>query len=83
MKKPSYAKNTGKHNADPKVEQTQKTMKTISYFMVIMMMFISFQSKCLGDHWIFSGIRILARDAFAEAMNEKKHEAMKQKQLTG
>jgi YidC/Oxa1 family membrane protein insertase len=83
MKKPSYAKNTGKHNADPKAEQTQKTMKTISYFMVIMMMFISFQSNALAIYWIFGNTYSLAQTLFNRKMNEKKHEAMKQKQLTG
>jgi YidC/Oxa1 family membrane protein insertase len=83
MKKPSYAKNTGTHNPGSQAEQTQKTMKFISYFMVVMMMFISFQSNALAIYWIFGNLYSLGQTLFNRKMNEKKHERLMQKQLMG
>jgi len=83
MKKPSYAKNTHKHNADPKAQQTEKTMKFVSYFMVIMMMFISYQSNALALYWIFGNIYSLSQTLFNRRLNEKKHAKLEEKQLLG
>jgi YidC/Oxa1 family membrane protein insertase len=83
MKKPSYAKNTSSHNANPQAQQTEKTMKYVSYFMVIMMMFISFQGNALAIYWIFGNIYSLGQTTVNRRLNEKKHEALKQKQLMG
>jgi YidC/Oxa1 family membrane protein insertase len=83
MKKPSYAKNTASHNPNPQAQQTEKTMKYVSYFMVIMMMFISLQGNALALYWIFGNIYSLGQTLFNRKMNEKKHEVMKQKQLMG
>jgi len=83
MKKPSYAKNTTSHNANPQAQQTEKTMKYVSYFMVIMMMFISFQGNALAIYWIFGNIYSLGQTTVNRKLNEKKHEALKQKQLMG
>lgn len=83
MKKPSYAKNTSKHNPTAQAQQTEKTMKYVSYFMVIMMMFISFQANSLAIYWIFGNIYSLGQTIFNRKMNEKKHEVIKQKQLMG
>ena len=83
MKQPSYAKNTSKHNPTPQALQTEKTMKMVSYFMVIMMMFISFQSNALAIYWIFGNSYSLGQTIFNRRMNEKKHERLQQKQITG
>ena len=83
MKKPSYAKNTSTHNPNNQAEQTQKTMKFISYFMVVMMMFISYQSNALAVYWIFGNLYSLGQTLFNRKMNEKKHAKLMQKQLMG
>ncbi len=83
MKKPSYAKNTAKHNPNPQAEQTEKTMKFVSYFMVIMMAFASYQSNALALYWIFGNIYSLGQTMVNRKLNEKKHATLKQKQLMG
>jgi YidC/Oxa1 family membrane protein insertase len=83
MKKPSYAKNTSTHNPNNQAEQTQKTMKFISYFMVVMMMFISYQSNALAVYWIFGNLYSLGQTLFNRKMNEKKHAKLMEKQLMG
>ncbi len=83
MKKPSYAKNTHKHNPNPQAQQTEKTMKFVSYFMVIMMMFISYQSNALALYWIFGNIYSLGQTLFNRRLNEKKHAKLQEKQLLG
>ncbi|TVP86236.1 MAG: membrane protein insertase YidC [Acholeplasmataceae bacterium] len=83
MKKPNYVKKTTQHNKTPQAMQTEKTMKMVSYFMVIMMMFISFQSNALAIYWIFGNIYSLGQTMFNRKMNEKKHMRLQQKQITG
>jgi len=83
MKKPSYAKKTVSHNPNASAAQTEKTMKFVSYFMVIMMAFASFQSNALALYWIFGNIYSLGQTLINRRLNEKKHEALQQKQLMG
>jgi len=83
MKKPSYTKNTAKHNPNPQAAQTEKTMKFVSYFMVIMMAFASYQSNALALYWIFGNIYSLGQTLVNRKLNEKKHEHLMQKQLLG
>jgi len=83
MKKPSYAKNTVSHNPNAQAAQTQKTMKYVSYFMVVMMAFASFQSNALAVYWIFGNIYSLGQTLVNRKLNEKKHEQLQQKQLMG
>lgn len=83
MKKPSYAKKTISHNPNAKAAQTEKTMKFVSYFMVIMMAFASFQSNALALYWIFGNIYSLGQTLVNRKLNEKKHAQLQQKQLMG
>src|SRR3989339_136716 len=83
MKKPAYTKNTSKHNPNPQAAQTEKTMKFVSYFMVIMMAFASYQSNALALYWIFGNIYSLGQTLVNRKLNEKKHEHLMQKQLMG
>lgn len=83
MKKPSYAKNTGRQNLTPQAQQTEQTMKYVSYFMVVMMAFASYSSNALALYWIFGNIYSLGQTLVNRKLNEKKHEALKQKQLLG
>jgi YidC/Oxa1 family membrane protein insertase len=83
QKKPAYAKNTGTQNLTPQAAQTQKTMKYVTYFMVFMMMSISYQSQALAVYWIFGNIYSLVQTLVNRKISEKKHEQLKQKELFG
>ena len=83
MKKPAYAKNTGRQNLNPQAQQTEKTMKYVSYFMVIMMAFASYSSNALALYWIFGNIYSLGQTLVNRKLNEKKHETLRQKQILG
>lgn len=83
MKKPAYAKNTGRQNLNPQAQQTEKTMKYVSYFMVIMMAFASYGSNALALYWIFGNIYSLGQTLVNRKLNEKKHETLRQKQILG
>ena len=83
MKKPAYAKNTGRQNLNPQAQQTEKTMKYVSYFMVIMMAVASYGSNALALYWIFGNIYSLGQTLINRKLNEKKHEKLKQKQILG
>jgi len=83
MKKPDYVKKTASHNPNPQAAQTEKTMKFVSYFMVIMMAFASFQSNALALYWIFGNIYSLGQTLVNRKLNEKKHEELQKKQLMG
>jgi len=83
MKKPAYAKNTGRQNLNPQAQQTEKTMKYVSYFMVIMMAFASYSSNALALYWIFGNIYSLGQTLVNRKLNEKKHEKLRQKQILG
>lgn len=83
QKKPSYAKNTGTQNTNPQAEQTQKTMKYVSYFMVIMMAVFAYQSNALALYWIFGNAYSLGQTLINRYMNEKKHAKLVEKELLG
>lgn len=83
MKKPSYVKNTAKHNPNPQAMQTEKTMKFVSYFMIIIMVFASFSSNALALYWVFGNLYSLGQTLINRKLNEKKHENLTQKQLMG
>lgn len=83
QKKPSYAKNTGSQNKNPQAEQTQKTMKFVMYFMVIMMAVFAYQSNALALYWVFGNIYSLGQTLYNRHRNEIKHEKLKQKELLG
>ena len=83
QKKPSYAKNTGTQNVNAQAAQTQKTMKYVTYFMVFMMMSISFQSQALALYWVFGNVYSITQTLINRKVSEKKHEALKQKELLG
>lgn len=81
MTKPSYAKNVV--NPNPQAQQSQQTMKYVSYFMVIMMMFISYQSNALAIYWIFGNLYSLTQTVINRKLSEKKHLKLKEKELLG
>jgi YidC/Oxa1 family membrane protein insertase len=81
MSKPSYAKTVV--NPSPQAQQSQQTMKYVSYFMVVMMMFISYQSNALAVYWIFGNIYSLTQTIINRKLSEKKHLKLKEKELLG
>lgn len=81
MSKPSYAKTVV--NPNPQAQQSQQTMKYVSYFMVIMMMFISYQSNALAIYWIFGNLYSLTQTIINRRLSEKKHAKLKEKELLG
>lgn len=83
QKKPSYAKNTGTQNVTAQAAQTQKTMKYVTYFMVFMMMSISYQSQALALYWVFGNAYSITQTLINRRVSEKKHETLKQKELLG
>ncbi len=83
QQKPSYAKNTGSQNKNPQAEQTQKTMKYVSYFMVIMMAVFAYQSNALAIYWVFGNIYSIGQTLINRHASEKKHEKLVQKELLG
>ncbi|MFA5560187.1 MAG: YidC/Oxa1 family membrane protein insertase [Acholeplasmataceae bacterium] len=80
MKKPAYAKQN-KYQVNPQAGQTEKTMKIVSYSMVVMMVIFSYQSNALALYWIFGNIYSLGQTLFNRHINKKKHEDMKAKQM--
>lgn len=82
-KKPSYAKNTTKHNQNAQQAQTEKTMKMVSYFMVIMMVVFSYQSNAIAIYWIFGNIYSLGQTLLNRKLNERKHARLQEKQILG
>jgi YidC/Oxa1 family membrane protein insertase len=83
MKKPEYVKNTGTQNLSPQAQQSQKTMKYVSYFMIIMMMTLSYQSNALAVYWVFGNLYSLVQTLVNRNLSAKKHEKMKEKELYG
>ncbi|MDR2822124.1 MAG: membrane protein insertase YidC [Acholeplasmatales bacterium] len=82
QKKPKYAKNT--YSNDTKTSQaaqTEKTMKMVSYMMVIMMVFFSYQSKELAFYWIIGNLYSLGQTVINKKINEAKHFKMENKFL--
>ncbi len=83
QRKPSYAKSTGTQNKNPQAEQTQKTMKFVMYFMVIMMAVFAYQSNALALYWVFGNAYSIGQTLFNRHLNEKKHAKLKEKELLG
>lgn len=83
QKKPSYAKATGTQVKTAQAQQTEQTMKMVSYFMVIMMATFSYSNNALALYWVVGNAYSIAQTLFNRKLNEKKHEELKQKELLG
>lgn len=83
MMKPSYVKNTGTHNQSAKEEQTQKTMKYVSYFMAILMAVMAYNSNALAIYWIFGNAYSIVQTIINRRLSEKKYNITQQKKLMG
>ena len=82
-KKPSYAKKTGTQTADPKQQQSEQTMKMVSYFMIIMMVFASFATVSLAFYWIIGNIYSIGQTLINRHLNEVKYKKMQDEKLYG
>ncbi len=84
QKKPSYAKNTSTHNqAAGNAQQTQQTMKMVSYFMVIMMASFAYSNNALALYWVIGNIYSIGQTLLNRRLNEKRHEELRQKEILG
>ncbi|MFA6801679.1 MAG: YidC/Oxa1 family membrane protein insertase, partial [Acholeplasmataceae bacterium] len=83
QKKPSYAKNTGTQNKSSQAQQTEKTMKMVSYFMVIMMATFAYSNNALALYWVVGNIYSIGQTVVNRKINEKRHAELKQKELLG
>ncbi|MFA6801783.1 MAG: membrane protein insertase YidC [Acholeplasmataceae bacterium] len=83
QKKPSYAKNTGMQNKSSQAQQTEKTMKMVSYFMVIMMATFAYSNNALALYWVVGNIYSIGQTVVNRKINEKRHAELKQKELLG
>lgn len=83
QKKPSYAKNTGTQNKTSQAQQTEQTMKMVSYFMVIMMATFAYSNNALALYWVVGNAYSIGQTLINRKNNEKRHEELKQKELLG
>jgi len=81
QKKPSYAKNTGTQVKTPQAEQTERTMKMVSYFMIFMMVAASFSSISIAFYWIIGNVYSLGQTMLNRYLSEKKYIKMQQSKL--
>jgi YidC/Oxa1 family membrane protein insertase len=76
-KKPAYSKAVDNNTLKtPQAQQTEKTMKFVSYFMVIMMVVASYNSKSLAFYWIIGNLYSLGQTILSKKLNERKHKKM-------
>lgn len=76
-KKPKYMKN--RPNNNPQADQTQKQMKMMSYFMVVMFFIMGLQNTSLALYWLIGGIYQLLQSFIGRKMNEKAYYKMQAK----
>lgn len=78
QKKPKYMKNRPS-NPTGTAEQTQKQMKMMSYFMVVVFFIMSLQNTSLALYWLIGGIYQLFQSYIGRKMNEKAYYKMQEK----
>lgn len=81
--KPSYAKKVP--NKNPQAQQQEQTMKMVSYFMVIMMVFAAFATPglALSFYWIIGNVYAIAQTLINRKLNESKYEKLQEEKLYG
>jgi len=81
--KPSYAKKTGTQAPTAQQQQSEQTMKMVSYFMIIMMVFASFATVSLAFYWIIGNIYSIGQTLINRRLNEVKYQKMEEEKLYG
>jgi YidC/Oxa1 family membrane protein insertase len=82
--KPSYAKNTqGKPN--PQAQQTEQTMKMVSFFMIFMMIMTSYVTPglALSYYWIIGNFYSILQTLINKRINENKYKKLQEEKLYG
>jgi len=78
MKKPDYLQNK-KFEKTGQQAQTEKTMKFMSYFMVIMLVSIAIQNAGIALYWVVGNAYQFLQTYLNRKQGAKKYEAMKEK----
>lgn len=78
MKKPDYLQNK-KFEKTGQQAQTEKTMKFMSYFMVIMLVSIAIQNAGIALYWVVGNAYQFLQTYLNRKKGAKKYEAMKEK----
>lgn len=82
MRKPSYQKQTAMHGPQSQTaEQSQKMMKYMQWFMVIMMFGISLGSNSLALYWVVGNTYSIGQNLINRKINEKKYYKMRNQDL--
>src|SRR5690554_1062800 len=81
-KKQSYQKQTGSHGVQSdEAMQSQKMMKYMQIFMVIMMVTFSINSNSLAFYWIVGNIYSIGQNLVNRKISEKKYYKLRNKDL--
>ena len=81
-RKPAYQKQTYKHGAgSQQADQSQKMMKYMQVFMVIMMFTIALNSNALALYWIVGNTYSIFQNLIHRKVSERKYLALKNKDL--
>lgn len=83
QRKPKYLKKTVEHTQDEKAAQTAKTMKIVSYVMVIMMVIFSVRSNALALYWIIGNLFSIGQTWIHKEITRKNHEKKQAETLGG
>lgn len=82
MKKPSYQKQTASHGyQSDEAMQSQKMMKYMQVFMIVMMFGLSLQSNSLALYWVVGNTYSIGQNLINRKINEVKYEKMKNEDL--
>ena len=82
-RKPKHLKNTSQHKKDEQAAQTERTMKIVSYIMVVMMVIFAFRSNALALYWIVGNLFSLGQSLLQKQINKKQFEKKQDETLGG
>ena len=82
-RKPKHLKNTAQHKKDEQAAQTERTMKIVSYIMVVMMVIFAFRSNALALYWIVGNLFSLGQSLLQKQINKKQFEKKQDETLGG
>jgi YidC/Oxa1 family membrane protein insertase len=83
QRKPAHLKKTTEHKKDDQAAQTARTMKIVSYIMVIMMVFFAFRSNALALYWVIGNLFSLGQTLIHRQLAKKRYEKKQEETLGG
>lgn len=83
QRKPAHMKKTTEHNKDPKAQQSQRTMKIVSFVMIIMMVIFSLQNNALALYWVFGNLFSIGQTLVHKEINRRRYEKKQEETLGG